>query len=63
MITLPGLFVELGGEYSACDLYRFWNEGDLLAVKRQHAWAKPERVAAAARRFEKTGRYGHGHGR
>ena len=60
MITLPGLFCELGNTYTACDLYRFWNEGDLLTVKRAHAWAKPERVAASRLRYEETGRYGHG---
>ena len=58
VITLPGLFFELSEKYTACQLYRFWQEGELLAVKRQHAWGNPERQAAAKLRYEDTGHYG-----
>ena len=60
VITMPGLFYSLRDKFSACDLYRFWNNGELLAIKRAHAWAKPERIAAAKLRYQETGRYGFG---
>ncbi len=60
VVTLPWLFREHGQAYTACQLYRFYRQCKLLAVKRKHAWAAPLRRAAAHWRYEHTGRYGFG---
>ena len=59
VLSLPGLFLQLGVRFSAARLYRYWNAGRLLLVKRMHAWGRPELDAAAKLRFREFGHYGH----
>jgi hypothetical protein len=60
VISLPELFLKLGEYRSAAELYKYWHTRPLLTVKRPHAWAQPQRRAAAQIRFYETGYYGVG---
>ena len=60
-ITLLELFVQLGPEYTAAQLYGYYNSLDTLAVKRPHAWAHPVRQMAAIEHWKSNkGRGGRG---
>ena len=57
-ISLPHLFCSLGREreYTAAELYGYYNTLETLAVKRPRPWTNPVRQAAAAQRWkEKQG--------
>jgi hypothetical protein len=60
-ITLLELFVKLGPEYTAAELYAYYNTLATLSVKRPHAWAHPVRQMAATDKWKlNKGRGGRG---
>ena len=58
-LDLPTLFLKLGKDYTATQLYRYWNTLPSFATKKPHAWGSPWLQAAAIDRKQKTGYYGH----
>jgi len=61
-ISLPHLFLSLGLDYTAADLYGYFNTLQPLCVKRPHAWSHPVRQEAAHQRWKSSMGRGRGHG-
>ena len=59
-MSLACLFDTCGREFTAAQLYAYYNRCSLIASKRPHAWSSPARQVAAIERKTATGRYGHG---
>ena len=57
---LPELFATFGDRATARELYEWWGQARVLVHKRIHGASNPARPEAARRRFQATGRYGHG---
>ena len=62
-ITLPHLFLHLGREYTAAELYGYFNTLETLVVKRPHSWGNPVRQEAAAQRWKNNKGRGRGFAR
>ena len=62
-ITLPHVFLYLGREYTAAELYGYYNTLETLAVKRPRPWSNPVRQAAAAQRWKDNKGRGRGFAR
>ena len=62
-ITLPHLFLHLGREYTAAELYGYFNTLETLAVKRPRPWTNPLRQAAAAQHWKENKGRGRGFAR
>ena len=60
---LPELFLQLGPQFTAKELYEYWATRNILVHKRSHGSAKQARQVAAHERFKGTGRWGFGNGR
>ena len=58
-IDLATLFLTFGKQYTATQLYRYWNTLTDFADKRPHPWASPWVREAAHDRYRKAGCYGH----
>ena len=60
-VSLSHLFAACGHSFTAAKLYEYFYNCSIIASKRPHPWAAPVRQAAAVRRRNTTGRWGHGY--
>ena len=58
--SLPHLFATLGNQFTAAEIYKYYNLCTLFATKKPRAWSSPYRQQARQERYKATGRYGFG---